>query len=93
MGARARLVLVTNGFQKLARKERLIARAQVLFPDNPELAEKWVAARLYVWGRKPEVEIGIQRINTERTVRALPHGTVAETIQVPQFLRRFLRLK
>lgn len=89
--ARPVLKLVPVGIKKLAIREQLIAQSRKHFPHNGDMAAKWVEAKLVVWEQKPTVEIGIQRIDTSRTVRALPVGSVSETLEIPSFLRRFVK--
>lgn len=89
---RVRLELVaSDGFRRLARREKLLAEAQRLFPGNQDLAAKWVEARMLLGARKPSVEIGIQRADTSRALRALPIGSVEVRRDIPAFLRRFLK--
>lgn len=85
------LTLVPSGLKKLALREQLIARAKTLFPGSQTLAAQWVEAKLLLGDRKPDVDIGIQRIDTSRTARALPIGSIAEPLEIPAFLRRLVK--
>jgi hypothetical protein len=91
-GARTRLTLVgCSPFLEHVSKEILILRAKKLFPKNETLAMKWVDAKLRLGTRKPSVEIGLHRIDTSSAVRALPPNSLTETLEIPHFLRRFLK--
>ena len=91
MKSRAQLrLVVSHGIQRLAERERLIARAKRIFPVNPGMAAKWVEARLTLGERRPAVEIGAQLVNTSRALRRLTHG-LELPLEIPRFLRRFVR--
>jgi len=89
----ARIHLVSTGHALVwIERDILKVRARRLYPNaSADFIERWVDARLHLGKRKPEVEIGIQRIDTSRVIRALPPGSVAPTVEIPQFLRLFNR--
>jgi hypothetical protein len=92
MKSRAKLIIVTAaGIQRLAKRERLIEDSKRLFPTSPQLASKWVDAKLALGERKPSIQIGINRVDTTRAVRTLPIGSVGVKRELPWFLRRFIK--
>ena len=91
MKALPHLRLVTTGHALIALdRERLYVRATQLFPDATfDFRRRWVDARMRLGERRPEVDIGIQRIDTSVAARRAPDVDVP--LEVPFFLRRFVK--
>ncbi len=54
---RGHLTLV-HGFKRLALRERLIAEAAKLFPDDEKRRDKWVEAKLFLVNKPIKVCLG-----------------------------------
>lgn len=67
---RGHLTLV-KGFKRLAMRERLIARAAALFPDDEVRQQRWVEAKLFLINKPIKVRIGSEcrDITFPRTLR------------------------
>lgn len=67
---RGHLTLV-HGFKRLALRERLIAEAARLFPNDEKSRDKWVEAKLFLINKPIKVRIGsdCRDITFARTLR------------------------
>lgn len=55
------------------RIDTLRMYARRFFPEwSWRQRERWVQAKLYTQGRKPTVDIGLQRVDTTRALRRMP---------------------
>lgn len=81
-----------------ARKRRrrdLVRRACTLFPTLA-LRKRWVRAKERLGAASPSVDIGIERADTTRAARSLREAgitSIQQEFEVPEFLKKLLRLR
>ena len=68
---RGHLTLV-HGFKRLAWKERLLAEAATLFPDNESRQQKWVEAKTFLINKPVKARIGNSDHRSITFPRTLP---------------------